>query len=366
MKPVGKSVLPNEVIRQIPVKRPEKLVISEIATGHIHRTCFVYQEGKPHFVVQKINTGVFKDAELLLFNHQTAVDVLDQQHWCEKSGICIPRLVSWKTGSNLLKVDDKDYWRILSYIPHQSGLDVSPNYQMLFESGKAFGNLLSGFRNADFCDFKPVFPDFHSLQMRQKQFKQAVDANLSGRFSEAKELVHQCFEMAESLNSIPDGIQKGILPLQLTHNDTKLNNILFDDKQKAAGIVDFDTIMPGSPLFDFGDAIRSGANTAAEDERNLSSVRFSIGNYRAFTEGFTYAVRSFITEAELKLLPEAARLITFIIGIRFLTDYLNGDAYFKIQYPEHNLVRAKVQFKLIEEMDSQIASMQQAVETVFN
>ena len=158
--------------------------------------------------------------------------------------------------------------------------------------------------------------------------------------------------------------REGKRPFRITHNDTKFNNILFDDFNKAICIVDLDTLMPGSVLFDFGDAIRSGANTAAEDEKDLEMVSMNIDIFEAYAEGYMESTFGLLTETEIDLLAFSARFITFVIGLRFLTDYIDGDPYYRTQYPEHNLVRARVQFKLVESMEQQFEQMREIIQSI--
>jgi hypothetical protein len=161
--------------------------------------------------------------------------------------------------------------------------------------------------------------------------------------------------------SIPALIKSGKLPMRITHNDTKFNNILFDETEHAMSIVDLDTVMPGSILFDFGDAIRTGANTAIEDEKDLSKVDINLPIYEAYTQGFVKSTRHTLTEVEIENLAFSARFMTFIIGLRFLTDFVDGDPYFRTLYPEHNLDRAKVQFRLVEQMELNADKMHEIV-----
>ena len=157
---------------------------------------------------------------------------------------------------------------------------------------------------------------------------------------------------------------KGLIPIRITHNDTKFNNIIFDDSNKAICVVDFDTIMQGSALFDFGDAIRSIANTAAEDEQDLEKVKLNLNIFEAYTYGYLDNTKELLTDTEINFLAFSACYITFIMGLRFLTDYLNGDIYYRIQYPEHNLVRARNQFKLVECMEQQNFEMNEIVKSI--
>ena len=189
----------------------------------------------------------------------------------------------------------------------------------------------------------------------------ALELNLSNRKSEAKAEIEFAISQIDEMMRIPKLIGSGKIPQRIVHNDTKFNNLIFSKSGKAIAVTDLDTVMPGSSLFDFGDAIRTAANSAREDETNLNNVKFDISIFEAYAAGYIEAAENILTEDEIDNFPEASLFMTYIIGIRFLTDFLNGDVYFQTRYPSHNLVRAKVQFELIRKMQQQLQSMQKAI-----
>jgi thiamine kinase-like enzyme len=206
-----------------------------------------------------------------------------------------------------------------------------------------------------------TIPDFHNLEKRLDTFNKSVKADIAKRVNSVAGEIEFIRKRTEQMLTIPALIKAGKLPKRITHNDTKFNNILFDSSDHASCIVDLDTVMPGSILFDFGDSIRTGANTADEDEKDLLKVDINLPIYEAYTQGFIKSTKQSLTETEIANLAFSARFMTFIIGLRFITDYIDGDAYFRTSYPEHNLVRARVQFRLIEAMEKNAERMQQIV-----
>ncbi|MBE6599151.1 MAG: mucin desulfatase, partial [Ruminococcaceae bacterium] len=206
--------------------------------------------------------------------------------------------------------------------------------------------------------------NFHNTKSRFADFKKAVDSNLSGRLDNVREEVQFVLDREADCSVVVDAIEEGRIPLRVTHNDTKLNNVMLDPKTgKGICVVDLDTVMPGSLLYDYGDALRFGGSSGAEDEKDLSKIWFDITNFEYFTRGFIEALPS-ITEEELKLLPFSIKLMTLECGSRFLADYLNGDTYFKTHYEDHNLVRCRTQFKLVRDIEEKMDTLNAIVEKI--
>ena len=220
------------------------------------------------------------------------------------------------------------------------------------EAGRAFGcfqRMLSDFPAEELYE---TIPDFHNTRKRFYDFVASVAADRAGRVKEIEREIDFFFDRRKMMTQIIDLIEAGKLPLRVTHNDTKFNNVMLDrETGEGLCVIDLDTVMAGSPLYDYGDAIRFGASTAVEDEPDLSKVEVDMELFRAFTKGFVSEVRSTLTPLELELLPVGAKIMTCEIAMRFLMDYIDGDLYFKVAYPEHNLVRARAQMKLLESME---------------
>ena len=260
-------------------------------------------------------------------------------------------------------VDERgEFWRAFLFISNASCYDAVTDPKLFYETGNAFGRfqqMLSDFPSASLFE---TIPDFHNTPLRYQALLQAAQADPKGRLKNVSDEMAFFLDHADDYGVAERMKASGELPLRVTHNDTKLNNILFDSEtKKGLCIIDLDTIMPGLAANDFGDSIRFGAATAEEDEKDLSKMHFDIGLYELFAKGYLEETKDVLTEAEIQSLPWGARVITLECGIRFLTDYLQGDTYFKTDYPEHNLVRARTQFKLVEEMEQQFERMQEIV-----
>jgi Ser/Thr protein kinase RdoA (MazF antagonist) len=211
-----------------------------------------------------------------------------------------------------------------------------------------------------------TIPGFHNTRQRYETFLQVAEADAHHRAEGVQAEIDFLMRRAADMPVLVEGLEQGILPERVTHNDTKFNNVMLDSQTgKAICVVDLDTVMPGLALYDFGDAIRSITNTAEEDERDLSKVHFDLGTFRIFTNGYAAATRKILTEKEIELLPFSAKLITMEIGMRFLTDHLDGDNYFKVHHPGHNLDRCRTQFRLVEEMEEQMDAMTEIVDLFF-
>lgn len=229
---------------------------------------------------------------------------------------------------------------------------------MLREAGRAFGEFQSLLCDYPADTLHETIVDFHNTPVRFAQLREAAEKNAAGRLSQVEAEMAFAAQREADGSLLMDLLREGKLPLRVTHNDTKMSNVLMDNETgKAVCVIDLDTVMPGLTAFDFGDSIRAGASTAAEDEADLSKVHFDLDLFAAYTEGFLSAAGDALTPLELQTLPDGARLMTLEVGIRFLADYLNGDVYFRTAYPEHNLVRARNQFQLVREMEEKRAGM---------
>lgn len=325
--------------------------------GHINDTYAVtcsLAGGSVRFILQRLNPVVFPDRAGLMRNMiavtgflRTAVirDGGDPERECL-------RLIPLKDGSPYLTDESGDVWRATQFIENTDAYLVAESPEMFASAGEAFGKFMARLGGFDASSLFEVIPRFHDTPDRYARFLASLERNAARRMDEAKDEIAFVRERGEGCSVITDALERGEVPVRVTHNDTKLNNVLIDTATKeAVCVIDLDTVMPGSMLYDFGDAVRVGCSTAKEDERDLSLVDFDLGLFRAFTEGYLAGAGRSVTAAELGLLPDAARLMTFECGMRFLTDFLDGDTYFKTAYPEHNLVRARTQFKLVRTME---------------
>ncbi len=306
------------------------------------------------YIIQRINGVVFKRPDLLMENIVSVTGYL-REIIIAKGGD-----PERETMNVVRTKDDKDYyldeqgsyWRCYDFVENTISLQAVENPMDFYNCGVSFGNfqsLLSGYK-AD--TLHETIKDFHNTKQRFKNLCSAVQLDVCGRVESAKQEIEFAFAREKDASILVDMLQRGEIPLRVTHNDTKLNNILIDKKTKTGiCVIDLDTVMPGLAAYDFGDSIRFGANTSAEDERDLSKVSLDLELFSLFTKGFLETAGKALTECELKTLPIGAKLMTFECGMRFLTDYLQGDVYFKTHREGHNLDRARTQFKLVTDME---------------
>ena len=322
--------------------------------GHINDTYLVVMdkgEGvSKRYILQALNKTVFPHPEEVIENIERVTSFLKSKT-DGTNGVL--RLITARDGGNFIVDDEGEYWRMYNFVENSLCIDTPETPADFYESGFGFGNFQS-----KLCDFPAevlheTIPDFHNTPKRYNDFLNAVNENASGRANTAEKEIEFVKARADFYSVLMDACKEGKLPLRVTHNDTKLNNVLLDDKtRKALCVIDLDTIMPGFSVTDFGDSIRFGASTAAEDEKDLDKVTLSMEMFKAYTDGFLKGCDGRLTDEEIMLLPEGAKMMTVECGMRFLADYVAGDTYFRTAYPEHNLVRCRTQFKLVEEMEA--------------
>ncbi|MBO5213989.1 MAG: aminoglycoside phosphotransferase family protein [Clostridia bacterium] len=325
--------------------------------GHINLTLLVTTDEK-RYILQKMNTNVFPDTEGLMANICSVTQYLDQK------GVETLRVVPTREG-NCYYSDESGKYRVYDFIENTVTYQTVSDREVFKNSGAAFGefqNYLAGF---DASRLTEVIHRFHDTPNRFEHFKKALAEDCFDRAKECAPEIEFLLSHKDTYGTVIEGLADGSIPLRVTHNDTKLNNILMDAQtNRARAVIDLDTIMPGSMLFDFGDSIRFGASTAAEDETDLSKVHFDLDLFRAYAEGYCTAVKESITEKEATLLPYGAYLMTVECGMRFLTDYLSGDTYFATKYDGHNLVRCRTQLKLAGEMEANFDAMGKIVKEI--
>ena len=317
--------------------------------GHINRTYLVVT-ARPHlYILQWINGQIFKNLKGLMGNVVAVTDYLHKQVDDPRRALT---LVPTLSGEPYLLTEEGDCWRVYEYILDSVCLDAASSAEDLRQSGKAFGmfqNQLADFPAATLVE---TIPHFHDTPDRFRILREAVAADRASRLESVRDEVNRYLSREKEAGTLHDLLNKGEIPLRVTHNDTKLTNVMLDETtHEPLCVIDLDTVMPGLAAHDYGDAIRFGASTAAEDETDLSKVEMSLELYEAFTDGFLSACGTRLTEAEIDTLPWGAKLMTLECGARFLTDYLNGDTYFAISRPDQNLDRARTQLKLVEDME---------------
>ena len=335
----------------------EFLGYETIQMGNVNRTYkvnFRLADGNPKsFLVQNVNTYAFRNPVALMDNIDHVTEHIRNKK-PGKTALHFHHTADRKT----YFVDGEDFWRMTNYIPSVTYGAVE-DVNVVRNAGKAFGEFQGQLSDFDSNELFETIPGFHNTRQRYENFIKAVQENKAGRADEVREEIDFLLSVQDIACKLTDLQQEGKLPLRVTHNDTKINNVLFHPETYSPMIViDLDTVMPGLAANDFGDSIRFGASTATEDEKDLSKVSMSLDLYRAYASGFLKACGQRLTAKEIETLPWGAKLMTLECGVRFLTDHLNGDVYFGIKYPEHNLVRSKAQFKLLQSVEAHQAEMQ--------
>ena len=311
------------------------------------------ESNRPNYVLQKINHAIFQDGEMLQ-NNITAVS----QHIRKKlvaQGECdIERKTLHFIEADNGKTywfDGDSYWRMMIYIA-QAITHETVNGEYSYYAGKAFGDFQN--KLADMPEkLGETIPNFHNMEFRLQQLQDAIEANKSGRVDEVEYYIEEIENRAYEMCKAERLYREGKLPKRVCHCDTKVNNMMFDEEGKVLCVIDLDTVMPSFIFSDYGDFLRTGANTGDEDDKVLSRVGFNMEIFKAFTKGYLEGA-TFLTPIEIELLPYAATLFPYMQCVRFLTDYINGDTYYKIKYPDHNLVRTKAQLKLLQSIESHV------------
>ena len=322
--------------------------------GHINDTYIVHSQ--PDYILQRINKKVFTNPPAVMENIQGVTEFLRRKIIAEGGDPDREtlNLIMTVDGQPYYHHTDDEYYRVYKFIDHAVSYDLVENPMQLYHAARAFGKFQNMLADYPAEKLHETIVDFHNTRVRYEQFKTALAKDASGRAENARPEIDFVLAREGDAGVIVDALADGSIPLRVTHNDTKLNNVLLDEKTgEGVCVIDLDTVMPGSLLYDYGDALRFGGSSGAEDEKDLSKIWFDVEKFTAFTKGFIEVLPS-ITDKELRLLPFSIKLMTLECGSRFLADYINGDVYFKTHYPEHNLVRARTQFKLVKEIEDKM------------
>ena len=333
--------------------------VKPLGNGLINTTYKVVTAGDaPDYVLQHINTAIFPDVDMLMNNIVSVTSHIRGK--LEAAGTAdiarkVLEFVPCKDGKYYYLFDEK-YWRVMVFIPDTvSKSGVTPESSRIV--GETFGDFQAKLADIP-AKLGETIKDFHNMEFRLQQLREAVAENKAGRLAEVQWLVDELEARAEEMCKGERLYREGKLPKRICHCDTKVDNILFDQDGKVLCVIDLDTVMPNFIFSDFGDFLRSAANTGKEDDKDLDNVNFNMDIFKAFTEGYLKSARCFLTPLEIENLPYAAALFPYMQTVRFLADYINGDTYYKTQYPEHNLVRSKAQFKLLQSVEAHQQEMQ--------
>ena len=322
--------------------------IEPMGNGHINRTYLVTDKLGNKYTFQRINDVIFKDIPSLMENIRMVTEMLREKDADPRHSL---ELVKTKDGNSFFH-DDTGYYRMYYFVDDSICLERAENEDEFRMSAEAFGNFQNLLADFDASKLSETIPMFHDTENRVKNLLKAIEEDKMGRLCEVKPEVEFALARAEEAKYMKGLLEKGELKLRVTHNDTKLNNVLFDvNTRQPICVIDLDTIMPGLAANDFGDSIRFGASTATEDELDLDKVTMSLDMFRAYTRGFLSACGKKLTQKEIETLPMGAKMMTYECGIRFLTDYLEGDVYFRIHREKHNLERCRTQLKLVYDME---------------
>jgi len=336
---------------------------SPYGEGHINDT-YLADVTPNKFILQRINHNIFKSPEQVMSNIVLVTDYL-RKIIIENGGNPDREtltVIKTKDGNDFYKSDDGNYFRMYLFIDNAKTYQIVEKPKHFYNAAKAFGKFQKQLSNFPADKLYETIPNFHNTKIRYENLLTAIQEDKVGRKNEVKAEIEFALAREKVVSVIVDAIQKSDIPLRVTHNDTKLNNVMIDDVTgEGICVIDLDTVMPGSLLYDYGDSLRFGTNPASEDEKDLSKVFCELNLFEQFTKGFLEELGDNITKRELELLPFSAILMTYECGIRFLTDYLNGDTYFKIHKPEHNLDRTRTQFKLVADMEEKFEQMKEIV-----
>lgn len=332
--------------------------IEVYGNGHINDTYLC--ETAPRYILQRINTNVFKNPDNVMENIYNVTAHIRKKISVAGGNPDRETLTVIPTKNNEIyyKHSDDACFRLYKFIEDSVSYDTAIRPEILCYAGNAFGRFQKMLSDFPADKLHETILDFHNTPVRVQQLKTAMENNAAGRLDEVSAEIDFAMEYSKYASEITYSMASGEVPLRVTHNDTKLNNVLFDSKtDEGVCVIDLDTVMPGSLLYDFGDALRFGASNCAEDETDKGKIWFDLDKFEQFAKGFIGEVKDCLTEKEIELLPVSALLMTYECGIRFLADYLNGDTYFKIHREQHNLDRARNQFALVADIKSKLGKM---------
>ena len=334
--------------------------VEQFTAGLINATYLIETDKKEKYILQKINTFAFKNPDELMENIVGVTKHITEK--IKEIGGDYKRenlnFLPCNSGEYYFRDGNNDAWRMYIYVDDALTYNKPKDISVFRDAGRAFGRFMKLLDGYPAETLHETIKNFHYTPARYENLLKAVESDIKGRKAVCEEEIKFVTDRKADTHKLTDLVKDGILPLRVTHNDTKLNNVLFDiNTDKGICVIDLDTIMPGLSLYDFGDSIRSGANKAAEDEADLSKVGIDLELFEAYVDGFLSETADSLNDAEIDNLAFGAKLMTFECGIRFLTDYLDGDVYFRTTHPEHNIIRARNQFKLVADMEARMDEM---------
>lgn len=338
--------------------------------GHIHDTYRILTVEKEcdDYILQRINNKVFVDVPALQENIERVTSHLQKKiseiRGSDVKRECLTLIPSAKTGKSWVTDDNGNFWRMFVFISDHRSYERVDSREKAYEGGRVVGRFQTLLADLPGEPLHETIPDFHNVIKRLDDFHRVIKKNPAGRVATAGREIEEIMKREDEMKIIIRLGKEGKIPLRITHNDTKFNNILFDSNDRALCIIDFDTVMPGYAHYDFGDAIRTAANSATEDTPDLSSVSMDAGIFEAYARGYLSETNSTLNQTEKEYLAFAPKLLTYIMATRFLTDYLDGDNYYKTRYALHNLQRNRVQVTLLKSMEDQYDNMKMIINKI--
>lgn len=356
----------EDVISQFDIEG-ELVSYKRYGNGHINGTYVVVSSDKQdtrRYILQSINTNVFKEPEQLMSNIARVTSFLQEQvrNLGGDETREVLNVIGTKDGNYLYQDREGTCWRMYLFIEDSKCLELVERPEDFYQSGVAFGRFQKLLSSFDVASLYDVIPDFHNTPLRYERFLQAIKEDKCNRVKDVKDEIDFFIKRKEDMEICKRYQDEGKLPLRVTHNDAKLNNVLLDkDTGKGLCVIDLDTVMPGLSIFDFGDSIRFGASTALEDEKDLSKVSMDLELFEQYVKGYLEGCEGSLTDTEISMLPHGAKTMTLECGMRFLMDYIEGDIYFKIDREEHNLDRARTQIELVRDMERKWDKMNEII-----
>ena len=374
LEPAARTGAPINEIQNVAEQfaiRGDITAITQITKGYINRTYRIEtlsDTGHVHkYVLQRINTNVFKDPDALMANYQLTTRHLYGKYHLSgsyKKG-SVQTLRYTKDGRSYLR-DDTGCWRMVTYFDNVYSLDIPDSPETFYQAGRAFGEFVMEMADVPPEDVKIVIPNFHNTRSRYEDLEKAIADDPKGRVADVEPEIAFVRARRENFGMITDALESGRIPTRVCHNDCNLNNILFDNETHLpVAVIDLDTVMPSSPLYDYGDSMRIGTNTAVDDEKDLSKVSCDLRLYESYARGYLETCGKTLTEEELRLLPYASLIITSEDGIRFLMDHINGDTYYNIFYFGQNLDRCRTQLKLLADMEKKLPEIVKILQGIY-
>jgi len=360
---VSKETLKN-ICCQFQMAQPiEK--IDALASGHINDTFLVSCNYSEQYILQKLNIEVFKDLNRLITNKVVVSNHLIKVFAKSNISYQVAGFVKSKTDTYFIETKS-GYWTLMEYIPNSKTIERAENNKQVFEAGKLFGNFIASTSTLSINEITETLPKFHSVPFRFSQFEEALKQASALRKIESKKLIDFAIEQKSEMFQLSELKEKHTFPTRITHNDAKLSNILFDKNDNGLAVIDLDTVMPGILHFDFGDSIRSICSNTVEDSEDLEQTTINLNYYEAYSKGFASETSNLLTSEEITYLPLGVKTLIYIMGLRFLTDYLNNDVYYKTAYKTHNLVRAKNQMTLLKSILDNYDKIKELTYSSFN